>query len=208
MAFQEFEQNHIFDELIAHIEAQLPHFVSSNTFSRIMIVKKNETQHSTALALYMMKNQNRFSFIPEVAQVGTHKIDIAVYDKLSDEMLFTIEAKVLPTPLGTKRNPRAETEYVYSQDKSGAGIQRYKMGYHGVNDALVELAENGIVAYIKEGEFEKWLAKINKWVLDADWDEKEQLQTVYFNPIGKLRSVHKRTSGTEVILHHYWVKVQ
>jgi len=206
--FQEFERNELIEELIDYIESELPKFVSSQTFSKIMVVKKNETQHSTAFVLFMLKNQNKFSFIPEVAQVGTHKIDVAVYDKLSDEMLFTIEAKILPTLPGTKKKPRAESEYVYSNlGESGAGIQRFRLGYHGVNDEQIQLPENGMLAYIKCEDFNFWLAKVNQWILDAKWDQSEQLEKIHFNSIGKLKSKHPTANGSKMILHHFWVKV-
>mgnify|MGYP000050050197 CR=1 FL=1 len=42
------------------------------------------------------------------------------------------------------------------------------------------LLENGLIAFIKQDDFEHWYEKINQWILDANWDSSEQLQKVYF----------------------------
>ena len=80
--------------LIQLIENKIGNFVSSHTFDKIMVKKKGETQHSTAFSLFIGKKQTVFSFLTEVAQKGNHKIDIGVYDQDTDELIFTIEAKV------------------------------------------------------------------------------------------------------------------
>ena len=117
-------------------------------------------------------------------------------------LIFTIEAKLLPTPVtGSKRN---EFEYVYGK---GGGIQRFKDGNHGVDNQDSYLLENAIIAYIKENDFDFWLETINTWILAAKWDKSELLKADYFKIIAKLKSIHSGVNSSEVNLHHFWVNV-
>ena len=208
LSFQQLQPNNLLKEAIEYIEQQLPDFVGSNTFDKIMVIKKNEDQHTNAFCVFLSKpKQDKFTFIPQVAQKGSRKIDIAIYNKASDDIIFTIEAKVLPTPPGNKNFPRAQSEYVFSnKGEAGAAMQRFREGLHGLDDNEIYLSENGIIAYIKEDDFELWLSKINQWVSDAAWGKSEQLKKVYFESTGKLISKHTR-NGFPLTLHHFWVKV-
>lgn len=199
--------NNQLHELINYIDSHLYNFAHSTTYEKIIVPKKkNENQHSTAFSLFMMKHQDKFSFINEFSQKGSHKIDIAVIEKASDEIIFTIEAKVLPTP---KNKTRTETEYVYNpSSKGGAGIERFKNEYHGLDSLDNLLPENGLVGYVKDEEFEDWFDKINQWILAAEWDDSELLKFVSMTNTARLISVHRRKSNTPVTLHHFWVKVK
>jgi hypothetical protein len=143
-----------------------------------------------------------YYFSRENAQSGSHTIDIGVYQ--GSNLIFTIEAKLLPTPKGTRKKPRAEHEYVYGR---GAGIQRFKDGFHGVDNRSKPLSESGIIAYIKEQKFEYWLSKINQWILNARWDKSEQLEKIYFKSIGKLLSKHPRQEAPDIRLYHFWIYI-
>lgn len=189
--------------LIQYIEGTLPEFRDSPEFVDILAKKKMENQHSKSFCVYMTnKCQSTYYFGGEAAQVGSHRIDIDVY--YGSNLIFTIEAKILPTPKGPKSKPRAEHEYVYGQ---GAGIQRFRDGFHGVDNRDKPLSENGMIAYIKERDFEYWFSKVNQWILNAQWDKSEQLQKNYFQQIAKLVSKHPRQNTSEVILHHFWTRV-
>jgi hypothetical protein len=206
--FREFEPNTLVEELVEYIEKQLPHFVKSQTFDKIMVIKKNEVQHSTAFVVFMMKHQDKFTFVPEAPQTGSYKIDVAVVDKFSDDIIFTIEAKILPTPIKKGNKKRAESEYVYATNgENGAGLERFRNGYHGLDWNENPLPESGMIAYIKENDFNFWFDKINQWVIDASWGESEKLEEIYFESIAKLKSKHIRVDNSEVILHHFWVHV-
>jgi len=206
--FKVLEPSKLLSDLLKHIETTLPSFANSNTFHKITVKKKFEKQNSTAFSVFMMNGQDQFTFMNEVAQQGAHSIDIAVYDKSSSEIIFTIEAKILPTPPGNKKNPRAESEYVYSNPgEAGAGIERFKNGVHGLNDENKLLPESGMLGYIKKEDFPFWFSKINKWISDAGWQESEQLVVGYFNSIGRLKSNHQRIGKSEVVLHHFWIYV-
>lgn len=189
--------------LIQYIEDTLPEFRNSLEFVHILAKKKNENQHSKSFCVYMTnKCQSTYYFGGENAQMGRHKIDIDVY--YGSILIFTIEAKLLPTPKGTKNTPRAEHEYVYGK---GAGIQRFRDGFHGVDNQDKPLSENGMIAYVKEHDFEYWFSKVNQWILNAQWDKSEQLKKIYLKPIAKLFSKHPRPNASEVILHHFWIYV-
>ena len=190
-------------DLIKYIKESLPEFPNSQEFVDILEKKKNENQHSLSLCIYMAnRSKSKYSFIRENAQKGSYTIDMGIYQ--GSNLIFTIEAKVLPTPKGTKKKPRAEHEYVYGK---GAGIQRFRDGFHGVDNQDNPLSENGMIAYIKEKDFEYWLSKVNQWVLDAQWDKSEQLEKIYFKSIGKLFSKHPCQKAAGVSLYHFWIYV-
>lgn len=187
-------------KLLEFIEKELPNFPGSNEFINILAKKKNENQHSLSFCAYMTnKCKSHFYFARENSQYGSSTIDIGVYK--GSILFFTIEAKLLPIPSDPDRN---EYEYVYG---SGAGIQRFKDCKHGLDNENNLLPENGLIAYIKDKDFEHWHTQINRWVCNATWPENESLQKDYFNTIAKLNSTHKREDGTDVRLHHFWIKV-
>ena len=189
--------------LIKYIEEALPNFPNSQEFVDILEKKKNENQHSLSFCVYMTNEcKSTYYFARENAQLGRHTIDIGIY--YGSNLIFTIEAKLLPTPKGTRTKPRDEHEYVYGK---GAGIQRFRNGFHGVDNRDNPIIENGMIAYIKEESFEYWLTMINQWIIDAQWDESEQLTKVYFESIGKCLSKHPRPGAPDVILYHFWIYV-
>lgn len=198
--FKVLQPNTLIQELVNYIEEQLPDFKNSDEFIQNLTKKKNENQHSLAFCLFMTNLcKSKFNFQRENAQKGSFTIDIGVY--AGANLIFTIEAKLLPTPISSSRQ---EHEYVYGK---GAGIQRFKDGHHGVDNMDCYIDENALIAYITEQDFSNWYSKVNQWVLDANWDKSELLQKDYFSTIGKLNSQHKRNDETFVKLHHFWVYV-
>lgn len=191
------------DDIIHCIEKYLPLFVSSSEFIDITSVKKNENQHSTAFCVYMNYNSpKRICFSREGSQKGSSTIDMVVY--AGSKVVFAIEAKLLPTPLGTTSDPRDEHEYVYGK---GAGIQRFKDGKHGLDDQNVPLQQNALIAYIKEDDFKCWYERVNQWINDASWPSSESLDKIYFKTTAKLLSEHTRLDKSLVKIHHFWVIV-
>ena len=139
--FQVLEPNELIQELVNYIEQELPNFKDSEEFVVNLRKKKNENQHSGALCLFMTNLcKSKFYFQREPSQKGSRTIDIGIYK--GSNMIFTIEAKLLPTPIDLERN---EYEYVYGR---GAGIQRFKDGHHGVDVMDDNIYENGLIAYI------------------------------------------------------------
>jgi hypothetical protein len=126
------------------------------------------------------------------------------FERNAADLIFTIEAKLLPTPKGNSKNLRDEHEYVYGE---GAGIQRFKDGNHGRDNLDNILPENAMIGFLKENDFDFWLQKINQWVRDANWVESEILEKIYFKSTGKLKSKHRRSDKSDLLLHHFWIKV-
>ena len=204
--FRELEPNSVVEDLIALIDSKIVDFTSSDSFTNILKKKKNENQHSEAFCNFMnlqSRHQNiTLIFSREVAQKGSRNIDIGVYR--GSILIYTIEAKLLPTPKGSKSSPRDEHEYVYGK---GGGIQRFKNNQHGLDHDENLLVENGLIAFVKENNFDFWINKINKWVLDATWGKDEKLEKIYFHSTAKLYSKHIREDKSYVALHHFWVYV-
>ena len=201
--FTQLKPSRIIDDLLQLIDTYLPQFTGSGEFVNILEKKKNENQHSLSFCVYMTnKCSSRFYFGRENAQLGTSVIDIGIYH--GDNLMFTIEAKLLPTPKGTKKKPRAEHEYVYG---TGAGIQRFKEEKHGLDNAGNLLPESGMIGFVKEEDYDFWLKKINDWISDAGWSNAESLTGITSVPIAKLNSIHTRKGKSKLVIHHYWVKV-
>ena len=202
-SFKVIKPDNLVNDIVQYIETQLPMFISSDEFRNVIQTKKNENQHTTAFCLYMTnKCQSRFNFNSQSSQKGSRTVDIGVY--YGANLVFTIEAKILPTPKGNSNRRRDEHEYVYG---NGAGIQRFKDGYHGVNDSGNILPINGMIAYVKEKSFTYWHTQINQWISDASWPDTELLQKVYFHIAAKLISKHTRDDHSALTLHHFWVSV-
>ncbi|MCB0737534.1 MAG: hypothetical protein KDC92_08475 [Bacteroidetes bacterium] len=140
--------------------------------------------------------KSRFCFLPENAQKGSCSVDIGVYKGAI--LIYTIEAKVLPIP------ERSEHEYVYG---TGGGIQRFKDEKHGLGNQDELIPFNGMIAYIKEQDFDYWHTQTNTWIEEAGWHDAEKLEKIDFNKIGRLKSIHQRIGGTYVYLDHFWVYV-
>lgn len=201
--FKELSPNRIVEELISYISNELPNFTTSWEFKNILSKKKNENQHSTAFCVFMTnKCSSKFCFQRENAQRGPSVIDIGVY--FGSNLIFTIEAKLLPTPKGTKKNPRNEHEYVYG---NGAGIERFKKEKHGYDNNDTPLSENAMIGYIKERDSNFWLKKVNQWIIDAQWKKSEQLKPIPLATSIVFKSKHNRINGLEFILYHFWLEV-
>jgi hypothetical protein len=201
--FRELKPNRSIHKLITSICDELPAFPVSEEFNKVLKKKKNENQHSTALCLFMTNScKSKFCYIRENAQKGSSTIDIGVYK--GAVLIFVIEAKLLPTPKGTKKQPRYEHEYVYEK---GAGIKRFKDGLHGVDNEDNPFLDCGMIAFVKENDFDFWFNKVNQWILDAKWNASEQLQKISMAKAALLLSAHSRKDGTIIRLHHFWIDI-
>lgn len=201
--FRELKPNKVVRQLVTMISDRLSLFPSSKEFGAVLAKKKNENQHSTAFCLFMTNAcKSAFYFNRENAQVGSSTVDIGIYK--GEILMFVIEAKLLPTPSGTPQKPRYEYEYVYGK---GAAIQRFKDRQHGVDNADIPFSDSGVIAFIKENDFNFWFEKVNQWISDAKWNTSEQLQKVSINTTPTLLSAHTRIDGTMIRLHHFWVYV-
>ncbi|MDX2246183.1 MAG: hypothetical protein SF052_05380 [Bacteroidia bacterium] len=199
--FRELQPNRLVQVLVSTIMDKLDDFPHSEEFENVLAKKKNENQHSHAFCLFM-GNSCQFSFIREIAQKRSHSIDIGVYNGAL--LIFVIEAKLLPTPSGTKQKPRYDHEYVYGK---GAGIQRFKDGDHGLDNDENLFSDSGMIAYVKEQYFNFWFKLVNQWILDAKWQASEQLEKIKIEKTAVFQSDHLRIDGSMIRLYHFWVKV-
>ncbi|GAA4204160.1 hypothetical protein GCM10022289_21590 [Pedobacter jeongneungensis] len=202
IGFKLLEPNNIIDELVIYIESELKSFTGSEEFINILELKKNENQHSLSFCVFMTNNcSSKFYFARENSQLGTSVIDIGVY--YGSSLIFTIEAKLLPTPNSGPKEKRLEHEYVFGK---GAGIQRFKEGKHGLNNRNEPLSVNGLIGFIKADDYKFWLTKINGWIGDAGWEKSEHLQLVNGSN-NRLESFHTRDDKSNLTLHHFWVQL-
>lgn len=188
-------------QILDVIEPNLLYFTSSQEFVNIVGIKKNENQYTDAFCAFINRKCNYFfQFSREVSQNGSSTIDIGIRNEYV--IIFTIEAKLLPTPL--KPKSRNEYEYVYGK---GGGIQRFKDLKHGLNDQNELLPINGMIGFIIKNEFSEWFSVINGWIFDASWPSSEFLIQKHFENDTLYFSNHKRIDGSDLTLHHFWIKI-
>ncbi|WP_338793519.1 hypothetical protein [Bernardetia sp. MNP-M8] len=235
--FNQLEGYEPIKEIVQLIENRLDDFAASSTLRKQTAKTTGEGQHSTAYFKFMSKEDSIYSFCREVSQKGSSSVDFGIYDKDTDDLMFTVEAKVLPTP---KKGNRDEHEYIYRNQGNGAAIERFKHEFHGLDDNKDLLPHNAILAYIKEEDYKYWLEKINGWIKDSNWNKEslylkffseeiiknhqmdfkelvkksvlienttENLKLKYSTKENILQSVHRRKSGATVHLHHFWIIV-
>ena len=205
----------VVSKLIPFIADNLPNFIKSLHYDKTIIGRMGENRLTARLVSFLdnksrIKNLN-FSFMHQAPQNGGRMVDIGV-GLLGNRLnyIFCIEAKFLP---------HSPFDYVTGKY---AGIKRFKAMEHGLNNDVdkIPLPQNGIVAYIKSGTFEKHIIKINQKiqkiannhsqkpdVFGLTWDDSEQLEKNNFNSIGKLFSKHPRQKASDVSLYHFWIYV-
>lgn len=125
------------------------------------------------------------------------------------DSLLPIECKRLPTPLDRERDPR---EYVFSQNSSTGGIQRFKAGHHGAAHNI-----GAMIGYVQEHSCATWNLQISGWIRDlvsagqSGWSASDYLQLTEDNQsrkIAVLRSSHVRKNGlADIELHHLWIQM-
>jgi len=123
--------------------------------------------------------------------------------------ILVIEGKRLPAPCSSR-----EKEYVTgtASKKISGGIQRFKLGLHG---AKLNLA--AIIGYVQDHSACHWHKKINGWISElvskpigdgSIWVANETLEPLEEEKergIANCRSIHHRTFGNKIELHHLWI---
>ncbi|MCK4851510.1 MAG: hypothetical protein KAS86_00195, partial [Candidatus Omnitrophica bacterium] len=123
--------------------------------------------------------------------------------------VLVIECKRLPAPRSSR-----EKEYVTgpTTEKISGGVQRFKLGLHG---AKLNLA--AIIGYVQDHSACHWHKKINEWISElvsnpigdgCIWAANETLEPLEEDKergIANCRSVHRRTFGNKIELHHLWI---
>ncbi len=198
-SFQKLTPNNLTQVLVEFIEGELPDFPSSNEFQVILNSRKNENVYTIAFLLYLMNKRNpHFNFINEQPQKSSNTVDVGVY--WGTKLFYTLEAKILPTPLGSKRKAH---EYVYGK---GGGIERFKNRNHGIDHDGNILPNSGLIAYVESEDYPYWLDLINKWIDDAKWGKDEHLKKIKLSVSARLCSKHA-TTNNPIELDHFWIKV-
>lgn len=159
-------------------------------------------------------------FSHEEKQTGVRRVDISAlptmgqfvgltYHSIYDPFLV-LEGKRLPAP-----SRRREREYVTGGDEKSGGIQRFKLGLHGAQQAIA-----AIIGYVQGGEVENWQRDINSWILELvgksastgeEWFGDEQLTSLEADRtlrIATASSVHARVGDAvspKIGIRHLWV---
>ena len=121
----------------------------------------------------------------------------------TNKPLFVVESKILPAP--TKNR---EQEYVIG-DKENGGIERFKIEKHGKG-----LDECGIIAFIRDKDFNYWEKEINEWIkdlskMDTFWNIDEKIAFEENNEnYAYLISIAHRKKSNDVRLHHFWIIIK
>ena len=158
-------------------------------------------------------------FDHEEYQTGRRRVDMSASPVKSiflEAKLYTIydpvlvlEGKRLPTPSSSR-----EKEYVTgpTPEKINGGIQRFKLGLHGAKLNLV-----AIIGYVQDHSICHWHGKINGWISELAgnpigdgciWNVNETLKPLEEDKtkgIANCHSVHRRTFGNKIDIHHLWI---
>jgi hypothetical protein len=125
------------------------------------------------------------------------------------DALLPIECKRLPTPTGEGREER---EYVFTDNSTTGGIQRFKCGLHGGAHTIA-----GMIGYVQSGTLNHWEKTISEWILDLSkrkvpgWSAKDDISliTEHLNEgLSQSRSLHSRGSGlADIQIRHMWISM-
>jgi len=209
------------DKLISFLELHLPDF--TDEFAVDSSINENDITELLYKHLTKRKRYNNeeveypFDFQPEKSQKKkkakghAKRVDMAANLLVADrdlQVVFTIEAKKLPTD---KEKGKREKEYVShtnSKLKPAGGIQRFKEELHGIDDQGDFLPRNGIIAYTSEKCHLDWFDKVNVWIDECSWGEQERLVNKYYSKVSKFTSIHKTITSRKVSLEHFWIEVK
>jgi len=207
-------------KLLSFLELHLPDF--TDNFVVDFTINENDITELLYKHLTKRKRFNDegleypFDFQPEKSQKKpkakghAKRVDMAANLLVADrelQVIFTIEAKKLPTD---KENGKREKEYVShtnSKSKPAGGIQRYKEELHGIDDQGNLLPINGIIAYTFGKSHQKWLEKVNIWIDECSWGKEERLVRKYYAKMSKFTSTHKTVSSSKLSLVHFWIDI-
>ncbi len=143
----------------------------------------------------------------DISASSAHRIFLEAKPYTIYDPILVLEGKRLPAPSSDR-----EKEYVTGKERKSGGIQRFKLGMHG---AKLNLA--AMIGYVQERSAHDWYDKINEWILelvsetirdDCTWTDSETLELLeedMVKHIASYRSIHSRTTGNEVVLHHLWI---
>jgi len=198
------EKNDIYENLLKFLENVLLKFITNETAEDditqdLVIFLDEETR----------KQDTIFSFINQYKE-GKYKVDIGVYLRSKAFIFCCIEAKRLPIPNSSKRDPREYVIVEREKYEGNGGIQRFKEGKHAKNLSL-----SIMLGYIQDGNNSNyWFSKINTWItelisIDKEfWNIDDCLVKYNSNKCDRYFSTHKKRDNTKIILHHFWIKLK
>jgi len=125
------------------------------------------------------------------------------------DTILVLEGKRIPAPSSDR-----EKEYITGtiSGKITGGIQRFKLGLHGV-----ELSLAAMIGYVQARTPRYWQKKINEWIVQlasdsmedgCEWTVYETLKPVTADiarGIVSYCSLHNRISGNKIEIHHLWI---
>jgi hypothetical protein len=121
--------------------------------------------------------------------------------------ILVLEGKRIPAPSLDR-----EKEYVTGSERKSGGIQRFKLSLHG---AKLDIAV--IIGYVQDGSFGHWHETINRWISELAtgtmkdecvWSNGEILEFLEedkVNGVASYRSIHNRSTGDAIEIHHLWI---
>jgi hypothetical protein len=123
------------------------------------------------------------------------------------DALLPIECKRLPTP---RESDREEREYVFTENSTSGGIQRFKEGAHGAGHS-----RGAMIGYIQDGSVSSWADTVSAWVsglvgVKRGWtgDDVPVLEADdATSGTGRLRSLHGRQGLENIELCHLWIRM-
>ncbi len=154
---------------------------------------------------------------PDRGPDGRRRIDLAILPKAAIvwvagrrnhhySMLVPIECKRLPTP------GREEREYLFTDQGSTGGVERFKQGHHASRNELA-----AIIGYVQDDDIDTWHSRVNGWVRDLVkaaeplWSADDLLSKKSHDlvqGVAELASVHARHRQLAPIrLRHLWIEM-
>jgi hypothetical protein len=186
--------------------------------------EESEEKLNAQLCKYLnVSARSRFPMVHfhhEEKQATTRRVDISALPIRTEvietttysiyDPVLVIEGKRLPTPGGEARR----MEYVSGGRNCTGGIQRFKLGVHGV-----KLNTVAMVGYIQSQTIAHWFDEINAWIRQLSlettaeevWTEDEQLGDLVEDEAhvtAVVSSVHPRLIShvpRPVHIRHLWV---
>lgn len=182
--------------ILLFLRSVLPDFEHDFKIDRPKIYLEDDISEQLLLYFQVKAKDENLLFSFNAKKGVDFRIQVAPF-KLGADPLFVIEAKRL-----------SKQHYDYVKGETG-GIERFKRECFGFGK---HLSTSAMIGYIQELDKEDWLKKINLWIEeailnDADiiWTEDDKL--IAENKLSHYISKHIRSSGTTIVLYHFWLSL-
>lgn len=174
----------------------LPHFEHDFKAQKTRIHLEDDISEQLLLYFQIKAKDENLLFSFNAKKGVDFRIQVAPF-KLGADPIFVIEAKRL-----------SKKHYDYVKGGTG-GIERFKRECFGFGK---HLSTSAMIGYIQELNQEYWVQKINSWIEEATLNDKDIIWTeedklIAENNLSHYISKHIRTSGTTMILYHFWLSL-